>query len=432
MEPGTITAFLAIGSVILIGFFGNAIFNRYRIPDVLILVLLGMVLGPDVLGDRFHIVTSAALNDIERYRDLFLSAALVIILFDGGLTLDIRSVLESMRLSAFMSIITFALSALVVAVALHFIMDIDFLLSLTLGTIVGGTSGAIVIPIASKLRIRPKTKAVMIMESTITDVLVVVVALTLLSLIRIGSVDLVLVVENLASKFLFGGLIGFLAGIAWLFVLQRLQNQPLSYMLTIGVLFLVAGAIESTGSSGAVAALAFGLSIGNRRFLRRKLNSISMKLDSDSNIQRFHSEISFFVRTFFFVYIGLMFRFDTFTEIQLTAGLLIISMVVLVRWLMVNIVWKLGDLQEEDAIALFGLMPRGLAAAVLANLPAAVLVDVAVWTSHPELFPLFLNATLIVILGTTIISTGMSFVAEAAVDAKARNQIRDRLMNGDE
>ncbi|MGB2825392.1 MAG: hypothetical protein WBC49_01990, partial [Thermoplasmata archaeon] len=65
MDQGTITAFLAIGSIIFIGFFGNAIFNKFRIPDVLILVLLGMIIGPDLLGTHFGLVTADVLDSIN-------------------------------------------------------------------------------------------------------------------------------------------------------------------------------------------------------------------------------------------------------------------------------------------------------------------------------------------------------------------------------
>lgn len=432
MEPETVVAFLAIGSVIFIGFFGNAIFNRFRIPDVLILIFLGMLIGPDILGNRFGLVTSETLSNIDEFRDLFLSAALVIILFDGGLTLDIRSVIESMRLSAFMSILTFLLEMVSVALALYLIMDVDLMLSLILGAIVGGTSGAIVIPIANKLRIRPQTKAIMIMESAVTDVLVVVAALTLISVAQLGSFELLTVIGDLTVKFLVGGVVGLLAGIAWLFALQRLHNQPLSYMITIAALFIIAGLVEMIGSSGAVAALAFGLSLGNREFVRRRLTSVNLRIGTDGHIQHFHLEIAFFVRTFFFVYLGMLFRFDTFTEIHLVAGLLMISVIALVRWFTSMATWKVGGLEFEDTVALFGLMPRGLAAAVLATLPSVALVGVAAWDSDPELSALFINATLIVILGTTILATALSLVSERMVDRRERLRLRNKLHCDDE
>ncbi len=428
MEAETITAFLAIGSVIFIGFFGNLIFTRYRIPDVLILVALGMIIGPDVLGTMFHLVTYDTLSGIEQSRDLLLSAALVLILFDGGLNLDLRAVIQSMRLATLTTILTLVLEIFLVAAALHFIMDVDFLLALVVGSIIGGTGEAVVIPIVNKMRIGQKTKAMLIMESVVTDVIVIVVAITLMSLIAIGDFSLTAIGRELAVKFLIGGLVGFAAGIAWLFVLQRLQNQPLSYMITVGALFLVAGFVEMSPieSSSAVAALAFGLAIGNRKFVKRWLTSVTLRLSSDEHIHDFHSEISFFVRTFFYVYLGLLFRFDTFEPIHLAIGIGIIAIIVVVRRATSLMAYKIGDLEKSDANALFAMMPRGLAAAVLATMPATLLAGTSVWS--PKYDQLFLNVILIVILGTTMLATILSFWTEKTIDKKNRQKLRTNLI----
>lgn len=431
MDPETINAFLAIASVIFIGFFGTLVFNKYKVPDVLLLIFLGMLLGPDLLGTRLNLVTESRLEDIDRFRDLFLSVALIVILFDGGLSLDIRSVIESMRLSTFMTVLTFVLEMTTIALVMHFILGLHILLSFTLGAILGGTSGAIVIPIANKLRIQPKTKSIMIMESAITDVLVVVAALTLLSIIELGDFSAVGMTEELAIKFLVGAACGFVGGVVWLFVLDRLRNQPLSYMITIAALFLLAGLVEMANSSGAVAALTFGLSIGNQRFVKRKLTSVSLRDKPDEHILHLHSEIAFFVRTFFFVYLGLIFRFDTFTTVHLFAGLVVVSVIVLVRWLTTRILDRVGDLTPEDSLALFGLMPRGLAAAVLATLPSVALANVAIWQDEPGAGDLFLNVALIAILGTTILSTVFSFTVERRIDRVRRTQFRKKLAGGD-
>ena len=428
MELETITAFVAIGSIIFIGFFGNVFFNRYKIPDVLILILLGMVIGPDILGNRFRLVTDQTMLDLDTFKDLFLSAALVIILFDGGLSLDVRTVFESMRLSAFMSVLTFIVEMVAIAAMLHFIMDIDFMVSLVLGSIVGGTTGVVVIPLANKMRIRPQTKAMLIMESVITDVLVIVTTLTIISVIQIGEVSFLAVTRELAVKFLVGGGVGLVAGILWLFVLEKLHNQPLSYMITVAALFLVAGLVEvpPISSSGAVAALLFGLVIGNRRFMRIRLSSLSLTTLTEEHIHHFHTEITFFVRTFFFVYLGMSFRFGTFTDVHLVAGLLVISIIVLARRITSLMTWKIGDLEKEEANAVFSMMPKGLSAAVLATLPAVALAGTAVW--QDDYGPLFLNVTLLVILGTTALAPIFSFATEKGIHQRNRRAVRKRLM----
>lgn len=432
MEPQTITAFLAIGAAIIIGFMGNAIFARYRIPDVLILVAFGMIIGPDILGTRFNLVTDKTILDVAKFKDLFLSIALVVILFDGGLSLDIRTVIESARLSLFMSVLTFILEMLIIASVVNLISHVDFMICLILGGIVGGTTEAVVIPIASKMRIREKTKAMLIMESVVTDVLVIVTVIALIKVVQLGETSPTVFIRELAVKFLIAGAIGLAAGVAWLFVLQRLHNQPLSYMLSVGALFAVAGFVElpPIGSSSAVAALMFGLAIGNRQYIKRRLTSKSLTLPSDEYLQHFSTEITFFVRTFFFVYLGLLFDFHTFTAIHLVLGLLMISVIVFSRRITSLIASKVGDLDEDDASAVFSMMPKGLSAAVLATLPAAMLAGTSIWESTPahwKLDILFVNVTLIVILGTTILATLFSFMVEKRIDRRNKQELRRRI-----
>jgi hypothetical protein len=71
------------------------------------------------------------------------------------------------------------------------------------------------------------------------------------------------------------------------------------------------------------------------------------------------------------------------------------------------------------------MMPKGLSAAVLATLPAAEFAGLSVWSS--DLADLFLNVTLIVILGTTTVATVLSFFAERGVDKSERMKLRQRL-----
>ena len=432
MDPESVKAFLAIAAIIFIGFFGNLIFTRFRVPDVLLLIALGMIIGPDLLGGAFNLVTIGTLDRIDDYRDFFLTAALVLILFDGGLNLNIKSVMQSMRLASFTTVLTLFLEIVLVALALHFFMNVDILLSLVVGTIIGGTGEAVVIPIVNKMRIREETRAMLVIESVISDVLVIVIAITLMSVIALGDFNAMDVVWELAVKFTVGGVIGFAAGIAWLFVLQRLQNQPLSYMITVAALFLVAGFVEidPINSSSAVAALMFGLAVGNRRFVKHWLTSVTLRLSTDEHIHEFHSEISFFVRTFFYVYLGLLFRFATFEATHLVLGIGIIAIIVIVRRGTSQLAAKLGNLDKGDADAMFAMMPRGLAAAVLATMPAVLLatdenISSGLWKGSYE--QLILNIVLIVILGTTILATILSFATERRIDMRERKALRKKL-----
>ena len=80
-----LTAFLAAGGVIAIGFAAGLIFERTRVPDLLILIFLGVLLGAcavTVLG-----VTPVLSGVLHFARPYFSAVALRIILVDGGLNL---------------------------------------------------------------------------------------------------------------------------------------------------------------------------------------------------------------------------------------------------------------------------------------------------------------------------------------------------------
>ena len=429
MEAQTVTAFLAVGTIIFVGFFANLIFTKYRVPDILLLIFLGVLLGPELIGGSFRLFTKDSLADVNQYRDLFLSTALVLILFDGGLCLDLRTLMKSMKLATFITVLTLLCEILLVATLLYLFLDMDIMLALVVGTIIGGTSEAVVIPIARKMRIRDETKAMLVMESVITDVLVIVIAIALMSAIVMGDVGMFFIPRELAIDFAVGGAIGFAAGFLWLFVLQKLQNQPLSYMITVAALFLVAGLAEISPieSSSAVAALMFGLAIGNRKHLKRWTTSVSLRLSSDEHIQEFHAEISFFVRTFFYVYLGLVFSFSTFDFKHLIIGLAIIGIIIVIRRGTSLLAWKIGDLDKADANALFAMMPRGLAAAVLATMPYTLLSSQGEPLWQESYAELILNVVLIVIIGTTIVASILVLWTESRIDRTNREKYRAKM-----
>ncbi len=84
MSP--VTLFLiCIAAIFLIGTFGEVVFTRTRVPDVIWLILVGIFIGP-VLG----IVTRATLLGIAPY---FSALTLVFVLFEGGSRLDLGATL---------------------------------------------------------------------------------------------------------------------------------------------------------------------------------------------------------------------------------------------------------------------------------------------------------------------------------------------------
>ena len=103
---------LAAGIVIFLGVAGEAFFKRTGIPDVAFLMVLGVILGP-ILG----IIQPDIITQIVPY---FAAIALIIIMFDGGLNLDLKHMAKTAHFAVFLSIMGFIASVLVVTLFAHY------------------------------------------------------------------------------------------------------------------------------------------------------------------------------------------------------------------------------------------------------------------------------------------------------------------------
>jgi len=127
---------LAAGVVILLGVSGEAFFKKTGIPDVAFLMIFGVIIGP-VLG----IIQPEVVIQIVPY---FAALALIIIMFDGGLNLDIKHIVKTAHFSVTLAVLGFILSVVIITLAAHYVLEWLWLESILLATIVGGSSSAIV------------------------------------------------------------------------------------------------------------------------------------------------------------------------------------------------------------------------------------------------------------------------------------------------
>ena len=400
------TLFLAAGAIIFMGFISNYLFRRFKAPDVLILMFLGIILGPNALG----LISENIAHNIELITPYVASAALAVIMFQAGLDLRIDEVVRSFKKSIIQTVIAFVASMLVTTFICSMLTDWDISVCLLLGAIVGGTSGAIVIPIITGLRISNTIKMILTLESAITDVLVIVVSTSLIVFMSQEGADLSSGANLLVISFMVSIMVGVIAGILWTKVLQRLSAQPFSYMITIAAMlmvFSITNFLVDKAGGGAIAVLVFGLTLGNRGEFARILRQEEDHYAMEERVKRFHDEISFMIRTFFFVYLGLVVTTIQFTAWYLLLGLIVFFGLLLARFVSLLLANRYIGLDDRDEMGLFYMMPRGLAAAVMASVPF----------SYPTVFSdqistAILGVTVMVVLLSTVLASMGAFYME--------------------
>lgn len=359
LDPTTLLT--ALAAIIGLGYLGSYLFKRTRVPDLLLLVSFGIVLGP-VAG----LLDPGPFRAIAPVLGTF---TLLVILFEGGLSISFEDLLHGLGRASVMAVTGWIATTLLIGVGLAMLLGWDPMLGLLFGTVVGGSSSVIVVPILSALDIDERTRVTLSVESAITDVLCIVGALTVINVIVVGQLDVGAAVSSIVARFSTAILLGAAGGFVWGRIWSRIEKGAYAYMATLAVLLLLHVGSESIGGSGPIAVLAFGIMLGNRLTLFE--GEVSLAWEPGGDMRRFQSEISFFVRSFFFVLLGIVLQpRELLDPLFLATVALVVAAIVAARGAAVLLASTGSGSLTRDRKLLFLMMPRGLAAAVLALLPA--------------------------------------------------------------
>ncbi len=355
------TTILIIGLLVFLAHFLSLQFRKTNIPDVLVLMLVGIAIGP-VLG----IVSPA---DFGKVGSLIATIALVVILFESGTSLNLGVLGKSLATTGVLTFWCFALTIAIIALLGYYLLDLNILPAAMLGVTLGGTSSAVVIPMVNALLLGEKPTTVLVLESALSDVLCIVGVFTLLQLHIQGGVEPGRVVGSVLAALIFAAVIGAVGGIGWLMVLGKVRDFPNTISSTLAYVFIVYGVTEQLGFSGAIAALAMGITFTNfEKFGLHRLRNIDRDIVPLNEMDFvFYREAVFLLKTYFFVYLGISIHFG-----EARVAIVAITMVVLVFAMRLALTrFTLHDpaYSLRDAAITSMMVPKGLAAAVLAALP---------------------------------------------------------------
>jgi len=353
-----------VGVLIFAAHLFEAIFRHTRIPDVLPLVVIGILLGP-LLG----IATPTSFGAVG---PIFTVVTFVLILFEAGTGLSISSLRKTYQETLILTTVTFILNVALIGVAAHYLTGLGWVRSFILASVVGGISSAIIAPMLGQLNMQEDGKAVLLLESSITDVFCVIAALSFIDISDFGDItqfDIGLAMGKMIASFLLAAMMGTVGAFGWSYIFNKVRGLQNSMFTTAAIVFVIFGIAEWLGYSGAIAALAFGITLGNISSLRLPKLYSGFNTDfSGLNISEkaFFAELVFILKTFFFVYIGISLQLANWWLI--VVGLILTALIFIIRLPVVKFT-VLKSTPVTDASMLAIVIPRGLAAAVLASIP---------------------------------------------------------------
>ncbi len=355
------TTIFVIGLMVFFAHYLSLQFNRTSVPDVLILMLVGILLGPIL-----DIVTP---DDFGKIGSLIATIALVVILFEGGTSLNLTVLGKSLGTTGKLAIVCFVLTAAIVMLTGLLVLGLTMLPAAILGVTLGGSTSAVVIPMVKSLKLSELPTTVLVLESALTDVLCIVGVFALLQIHTQGDVEAGRLLGSVLASLVIAAAIGLLGGVGWLMVLGKVRDFPNTISSTLAFVFIVYGLTEKLGFSGAIAALALGITLTNfEKFRLVRIPSIDESIVPLNDMDlTFYREAVFLLKTYFFVYLGVSIHFGS--ALPAIAAISMVLLAYAMRLYLTRFIFRDPSYSLRDAAITSMMAPKGLAAAVLATLP---------------------------------------------------------------
>lgn len=402
---------LGIGAgLLLLGYLAYLAFERWRVPDFLFLLLLGIAVGPYGLDA----VPPAYRDAIDTAAPVFAAVAVAFLLFEGGVRLPLRGMGRPVALILVHTLLVAAWSSAAVWLVLTRGFGVSPVGALVFAAATLGPSASIVLSFAPRLALDDRARSTVVLEGVVGNVLAFLVVAALAQLLApaapAGAVpgvggDL----GGIALGAALAVAMAVVAGVAWLGITRRRPGSGALHMATLGLAIAVYAAAEGPlGGHGAVGAFAFGLVLGNRGLVRRALGVPADVRAHDAELARFHGEVTFFIRTFFFVYLGLLFDPGQGALTPVLVAVALTAVFLAARFPTTSLLGRAWGLPRSDVRVVRGTVARGMSDAVV------VVYAIQVGLVLPSEAPLLTSALLLTVVVTAVATALLVLLAERA------------------
>lgn len=392
---------VVFGEILAVGTLCAFLAQKIKVPDVVIFLLVGMLLGPEVAG---KLLGSDTIGVVNIQADSALNQLILIfgscyILFDGGATLRIKVLKE-----VWITILTIAtlgvlITTFATGVIAYYVLGVPMIVALLLAATIASTDPATLVPVFKQVKIRDKVAQTVMSESAFNDAMGAIVTFVILGIatgqgeFSLGGAVIELFKESLVG-ILAGGILGYLA--AWLIAHERFDY--LSEYAPVVTLMAVIGAYmtaDGLHASGFMAVFVFGMLLGNKEMF-----GFTMEHKEEETLEHFVQTTAFIMRMFIFILLGSQVDFALMNKYLVGGVIVVTAFMLFVRPLTVFICatpdrrakWTMNELLFMCWTRETGVIPAALAG-ILVGLKAPMADMIASVTFIAVLMTIIIQAT---------------------------------------
>lgn len=306
---------LSVGIILAAGALSGLVAQKTKVPDVVIFLLAGMLLGPEAAG-LVDINAGSSLNQI------ILIFGSCYILFDGGATIRLRVLKEVWITIVMISTVGVLIMTAVTGLAAYFIFHIPLVIALLLGATIAPTDPATLVPLFKQVRIRDRVAQTVMSESAFNDAMGAIITFAVLAIATgRGEFSVFVSLRSLLMESGLGILAGAILGYAAAFLIAHEKYNFLSEYAPVVTLMAVIGAYlgaDNLHASGFMAVFVFGIVIGNKDVFGFK-----MEKGEEEGLEQYVLTTAFIMRMFIFMLLGSQVNFGLMNH-YLGGGILVV------------------------------------------------------------------------------------------------------------
>ena len=355
------------GLILGAGLLSQLVATLIRVPEMVVLVAAGALIGPSVLG-----IVSNPLDGIGA--QLLFNIGVALILFHGGTGISLRVISRTSVGLGLLVLPGVLITAVIVALVVWPVFGVAFPVALLIGAVLAATDPAILIPLFDRLKIRPKVSQTVIAESAFNDVTGTVLTLTLVGVAEAGSFTLTGPALEFGRELVLGAAIGIAAGLILCYAIASSARSGIwdesPGVAILAVIVLGYFSTEYLGGSAYLATFMMGLMIGNMELLGLGHHDEHVTL-----LEGFLGQAAEIATLLIFVTLGLNLPFEALGE-YLLGGLLVMFVLIFVARPITVLACLLPDrrggwTREEIAFISWcretGVIPAAVASLLLAQ-----------------------------------------------------------------
>lgn len=346
--------------ILLSGVVFGKLSQKLHLPDVVLFIVAGIILGPHVLNlinaDKFPVGNQFILTFGAAY-----------ILYDGGREVELK-ILNKVKYTVIsLATIGVFISTILTGYFASKILNIDIIYGLLLGSVIASTDPSVLVPLFKHMSISNKLKQTIISESAFNDAAGAIITFSILTIIQGGNFSLqsslIKLLVTSIGGIVVGGIVGGLTSILITDNKYGFLNEYPSQMAIVGVgaAYIVG---EKLGVSGFMASFIVGMVCGNKRMVK-----LSIEEENYITHLRFKEVLTVILRMMIFILLGTQVQFNVLAQYWKPALAIVLFLIFIARPISAFLAiimdrkskWSFREILYMMSIRETGVIPAALA-----------------------------------------------------------------------